>query len=112
MTDKFGILESLQKIGVQPQNLGSSTGLDWMDSGEDFLSSFSPADGKLIAKVQLASSDTYEAIIAQAHLAFEKWRTVPAPQRGEIVREIGNALREVKSDLGKLVSYEMGKSYQ
>ncbi|OOG78628.1 aldehyde dehydrogenase family protein [Algoriphagus sp. A40] len=112
MTDAFGILESLQKIGVQPENLGSSTGMDWMDSGEDFLSSFSPADGKLIAKIQLANSDTYETIIAQAHLAFEKWRTVPAPQRGEIVREIGNALREVKADLGKLVSYEMGKSYQ
>ncbi|RIW16990.1 aldehyde dehydrogenase family protein [Algoriphagus lacus] len=112
MTDEFGILESLQKIGVKTENLGSSTGLNWLDSGESYLSSFSPADGKLIAKVQLANSDTYEAIIAQAHVAFERWRTVPAPQRGEIVREIGNALREVKADLGKLVSYEMGKSYQ
>lgn len=112
MTDEFGILESLQKIGVKSENLGSSTGLNWLDSGESNLSSFSPADGKLIAKVQLANSDTYEAIIAQAHVAFERWRTVPAPQRGEIVREIGNALREVKADLGKLVSYEMGKSYQ
>lgn len=112
MTDEFGILESLQKIGVKSENLGSSTGMNWLDSGEPYLSSFSPADGKLIAKVQLANSDTYEAIIAQAHVAFEKWRTVPAPQRGEIVREIGNALREVKADLGKLVSYEMGKSYQ
>ena len=112
MTDNFGILQSLQKIGVQSENLGSSTGLNWLDSGEAYLSSFSPADGKLIAKVQLANAETYEAIIAQAHVAFEKWRTVPAPQRGEIVREIGNALREVKADLGKLVSYEMGKSYQ
>ncbi len=112
MTDNFGILQSLQKIGVNPENLGTSTGLNWLDSGESYLSSFSPADGKLIAKVQLANSETYEAIISQAHLAFEKWRTVPAPQRGEIVREIGNALREVKADLGKLVSYEMGKSYQ
>lgn len=112
MTDEFGILESLQKIGVMSENLGSSTGVNWLDSGESYLSSFSPADGKLIAKVQLANSDSYEAIIAQAHLAFEKWRNVPAPQRGEIVREIGNALREVKADLGKLVSYEMGKSYQ
>lgn len=112
MTDEFGILESLQKIGVKSENLGSSTGMNWLDSGESYLSSFSPADGKLIAKVQLANSETYESIIAQAHLAFEKWRTVPAPQRGEIVREIGNSLREVKADLGKLVSYEMGKSYQ
>lgn len=112
MTDPFGILQSLQKIGITPENLGSSTGMNWLDSGETYLSSFSPADGKLIAKAQLSNSETYEAIIAQAHLAFEKWRTVPAPQRGEIVREIGNALREVKADLGKLVSYEMGKSYQ
>lgn len=112
MTDAFGIHQSLQKIGVLPENLGSSTGVNWLDSGESYLSSFSPADGKLIAKVQLANSDTYETIIAQAHLAFEHWRAVPAPQRGEIVREIGNALREVKADLGKLVSYEMGKSYQ
>lgn len=112
MTDTFGIAQSLQKIGVQSENPGTSTGINWIDSGEPLLSSFSPADGKLIGKVQLANSDTYEAIIAQAHVAFEKWRTVPAPQRGEIVREIGNALREVKADLGKLVSYEMGKSYQ
>ena len=112
MTDPFGILDSLKKIGVQSENLGSSTGLKWLDSGETSLSSFSPADGKLIAKVQIANSDTYEALISQAQVAFEKWRTVPAPLRGEIVREIGNALREVKADLGKLVSYEMGKSYQ
>lgn len=112
MTDTFGIAQSLQKIGVQPENLGSSSGVNWIDSGEPFLSSFSPVDGKLIGKVQLTNADTYEAILAQAQVAFEKWRTVPAPQRGEIVREIGNALREVKADLGKLVSYEMGKSYQ
>jgi aldehyde dehydrogenase (NAD+) len=62
--------------------------------------------------VQLATEETYEAVVIQAQVAFESWRLVPAPQRGEIVREIGNALREVKADLGKLVSYEMGKSYQ
>ncbi|GAB3236616.1 aldehyde dehydrogenase family protein [Algoriphagus aestuariicola] len=112
MTNTFGISQSLQKIGIKPENLGSSTGINWLDSVETSFSSFSPADGELIAKVQPANTETYEAVIAQAHLAFEKWRTVPAPQRGEIVREIGNALREVKEDLGKLVSYEMGKSYQ
>ncbi len=112
MTDAFGILESLQKIGVQPENLGSSTGVSWFDSGEASISSLSPADGKVIAKVQPGNAETYEEVITQAQLVFEKWRTVPAPQRGEIVREIGNALREVKADLGKLVSYEMGKSYQ
>ena len=112
MTDAFGIQQSLKNIGIQPENLGSSTGINWLDSGESYLSSFSPADGNLIAKVQMTNSETYETVIAQAQLAFEKWRTVPAPQRGEIVREIGNALREFKADLGKLVSYEMGKSYQ
>ncbi|GMQ27350.1 aldehyde dehydrogenase family protein [Algoriphagus sp. oki45] len=112
MNDSFGILQSLRKIGVNPENLGTSTGTVWMDSGESYLSSFSPADGQLIGKVQLTSVDDYEKVITQAQIAFEKWRTVPAPHRGEIVREIGNALREVKADLGKLVSYEMGKSYQ
>ena len=62
--------------------------------------------------MQLATEETYEAVVAQALVAFETWRNVPAPKRGDIVREIGNALREVKADLGKLVSYEMGKSYQ
>jgi aldehyde dehydrogenase (NAD+) len=112
MTDAFGIRQSLQKIGIKPENLGSSTGSNWLDSGQSYLSSFSPADGNLIAQVQSTHPDTYEAVITQAQLAFEKWRTVPAPQRGELVREIGNALRGVKEDLGKLVSYEMGKSYQ
>lgn len=112
MTDSFGILQSLQKIGIKPENLGSSTGLIWLESAEPMLSSNSPADGQLIAKVQVSDEDTYEKVLIQAQIAFEKWRKVPAPQRGEIVREIGNALREVKADLGKLVSYEMGKSYQ
>lgn len=112
MNDTFGIRESLSRLGIQSQNLGTSTGLNWLDSGESFFSSSSPADGSLIAEVQMTSPDTYESVIATAQLAFEKWRLVPAPQRGEIVREIGNTLREVKADLGKLVSYEMGKSYQ
>jgi aldehyde dehydrogenase (NAD+) len=112
MNDIFGIRASLQRLGIQSQNLGTSTGENWLDSGQRFFSSSSPADGSVIAEVQPTSSDTYESVVATAQLAFEKWRLVPAPQRGEIVREIGNALREVKEDLGKLVSYEMGKSYQ
>lgn len=112
MNDPYGIHQSLKNLGINSTNLGSSTGLTWLDSGESYFSSDSPADGQVIAQVQGASDETYEAIISQASVAFEKWRLVPAPHRGEIVREIGNALREVKSDLGKLVSYEMGKSYQ
>jgi aldehyde dehydrogenase (NAD+) len=112
MNDSFGIQQSLKNLGINEFNLGSSTGLNWLDSGADSLASFSPADGKKIASVKLATEETYEAVVAQALVAFETWRVVPAPKRGDIVREIGNALREVKADLGKLVSYEMGKSYQ
>jgi aldehyde dehydrogenase (NAD+) len=112
MNDLFGIQQSLKNLGIQESNLGSSTGTTWLDSGAASLASFSPADGKQIASVQLATEETYEAVVAQALVAFETWRNVPAPKRGDIVREIGNALREVKDDLGKLVSYEMGKSYQ
>jgi len=112
MNDLFGIQQSLKNLGIQEYNLGSSTGMTWLDSGAASLASFSPADGKKIAAVQLATEESYEAVVAQAQIAFETWRTIPAPKRGDIVREIGNALREVKADLGKLVSYEMGKSYQ
>ncbi len=112
MNDPFGIQQSLKNLGIHESNLGSSTGTTWLDSGAASLASFSPADGKKIASVQLATAETYEAVVAQALVAFETWRNVPAPKRGDIVREIGNALREVKADLGKLVSYEMGKSYQ
>ncbi|SFB54905.1 L-piperidine-6-carboxylate dehydrogenase [Algoriphagus aquimarinus] len=112
MADQFGIQESLKRLGIKPENSGTSTGVNWIDSGEASISSFSPADGTLIGKVQTTNQETYEQVISQAQVAFESWRQVPAPQRGEIVREIGNALREKKADLGKLVSYEMGKSYQ
>ena len=112
MADQFGIQESLKRLGIKSENLGTSTGAKWIDSGEASISSFSPADGTLIGKVQTTNQETYEQVISQAQVAFESWRQVPAPQRGEIVREIGNALREKKADLGKLVSYEMGKSYQ
>lgn len=112
MDNRFGIAESLERLGVKSENLGTSTGESWMDSGKDFFPSVSPVDGSIIAQVQESSSETYESVISTAQMAFEKWRLVPAPKRGEIVREIGNALREVKADLGKLVSFEMGKSYQ
>ncbi|TFV92178.1 aldehyde dehydrogenase family protein [Algoriphagus kandeliae] len=112
MDNRFGIAESLERLGVKSKNLGSSTGESWLDSGKDFFSSVSPVDGSIIAQVQETSAETYESVISTAQMAFEKWRLVPAPKRGEIVREIGNALREVKADLGKLVSFEMGKSYQ
>ncbi|WP_194972501.1 L-piperidine-6-carboxylate dehydrogenase [Aquiflexum lacus] len=112
MSDIYGIKAALKKLGVQPENLGTSTGNDWMETGMDYISSFSPADGELIGKVQITNRESYEAVVSKAQEAYKIWSKMPAPQRGEIVRQIGNALREVKAELGKLVSYEMGKSYQ
>jgi aldehyde dehydrogenase (NAD+) len=112
MSDQFGIKAALQNLFIQSENLGTSTGNVWINSGKEYISSYSPADGALIGKVQVTDSQTYEQVIAKSQEAFAVWRNLPAPQRGEIVRQIGNAIREVKPELGKLVSYEMGKSYQ
>lgn len=112
MADKFGIQGALKRLGIQLENPGTSTGSNWLESREAYISSFSPADGQLIGKVQVTSQTDYEKVIEKAQDAYIEWRKKPAPQRGEIVRQIGNALREHKEDLGKLVSYEMGKSYQ
>ena len=112
MEDQFGIEQALIRLGIQPENLGVSTGSKWIDTEEGLLSSISPVNGKEIAKVKLANIEAFEQVMSQAQKAFLQWRSVPAPQRGEVVREIGNALRESKEDLGKLVSFEMGKSYQ
>ncbi|MGB3464579.1 MAG: aldehyde dehydrogenase family protein [Cyclobacteriaceae bacterium] len=112
MSDKYGIKAALSNLDIAELNQGSSTGNDWLSSDGEVISSYSPADGELIAKVTSATSDTYEAVVAKAAEAFKDWRLVPAPKRGEIVRQIGDELRANKEDLGKLVSYEMGKSYQ
>ncbi|SLM29332.1 Aldehyde dehydrogenase family 7 member A1 [Desulfamplus magnetovallimortis] len=103
----------LQELGIKDKNYGASTGIEWnttSDQGE--LNIISPADGKHIASVWLASKEDYENIVLKAYAAFKEWRMVPAPKRGEVVRQIGNALREHKKALGTLVSYEMGKSLQ
>ena len=107
----FGIQEALEKLGVQEINDGTSTGSEHFASG-DTISSYSPVDGALIGKVIGTSEGDYEKVISTAGVAFRIWRQVPAPQRGEIVRQFGEKLRELKEPLGKLVSYEMGKSYQ
>ncbi len=110
--DKYGIAEALKQLGIEETNLGSSTGNSWLRSGGERIKSVSPADGLEIAGVEAASQATYEQVISTAQEAFKSWRLVPAPQRGEIVRQIGDELRKHKAHLGKLVSYEMGKSYQ
>ncbi|MDO3384976.1 aldehyde dehydrogenase family protein, partial [Gilvimarinus sp. SDUM040013] len=96
---------------MSSENLGTSTGNTWFGKGEE-LSSYSPVDGKLIGKVKSSTKDDYEEVIKKAQVAFKEWRMIPAPKRGEIVRQFGDKLREKKASLGKLVSYEMGKSYQ
>ena len=106
-------MEFLKQLGINKNNFGCSTGQKWMQSkSEGELKIHSPADGKFIASVYQASEKDYEKIMKSAEEAFLYWREVPAPQRGEIVRQIGIKLREYKEPLGKLVSYEMGKSLQ
>lgn len=112
MSTQFGIKEVLQRLGISSENKGTSTGNQWLDSSGAYFESISPVDGTVIARVQATDPAGYEAVVSKATEAYQTWRSMPAPQRGEIVRQIGNALREVKDDLGKLVSYEMGKSYQ
>jgi aldehyde dehydrogenase (NAD+) len=106
-------MEFLDKLGIKEKNFGSSTGTKWnetTDHGE--LKIYSPTDGKFIASVYQASEKDYDKILETASEAFKYWRKVPAPKRGEIVRQIGVKLREYKPYLGRLVSYEMGKSLQ
>ena len=79
-------------------------------SNGELLESYSPVDGKLIGKVKTTTKEDYEKVMEAATSAFKTWRLMPAPQRGEIVRQFGDKLREKKEALGKLVSYEMGKS--
>ncbi|MBI9073317.1 MAG: aldehyde dehydrogenase family protein [Melioribacteraceae bacterium] len=106
-------MEFLKELGIKEKNQGASTGLKWnetQDQGE--LKVYSPVDGKYIASVYQSSEEDYDNVVKTAHEAFKKWRKVPAPQRGEVVRQVGLALRKFKEPLGKLVSYEMGKSLQ
>ena len=107
----FGINDALQILGIKSSNSGTSTGTNNFGSGEE-LSSYSPVDGALIASVKTTTKADYDKVITAATSAFKTWRTTPAPQRGEIVRQFGEKLRAYKKPLGKLVSYEMGKSYQ
>lgn len=107
----FGIEKALKTLGIKDINEGTSTGVNNFSSG-DILESYSPVDGQLIAKVKTTTKADYDKVMDAATHAFKTWRLMPAPQRGDIVRQFGEKLREKKETLGKLVSYEMGKSYQ
>ena len=105
-------MDFLKKLKLKDANGGVSTGSEWLETKGKSIESHSPVDGKKIASVQLADRESYEAVIRKAAEAFPVWRSWPAPRRGEIVRQVGDALRENKEALGRLVSYEMGKSLQ
>jgi len=107
----FGIKEVLDALGIKDVNPGTSTGSQFFSNGE-LIASHSPVDGQLIGKVESTTQEDYDRVMTAAEKAFAHWRTVPAPQRGEVVRQFGEKLRELKEPLGKLVSYEMGKSLQ
>lgn len=99
-------------LGLEKVNEGVSTGSRNISTMGNIIESYSPVDGKLIGSVTMADKDSYEKVISKAEEAFKEWRTWPAPKRGEVVRQVGEALRQHKESLGKLVSYEMGKSLQ
>ena len=105
-------MDFLKNLNILPGNKGVSTGNKWMYASGEKIKSSSPVDGKQIATVSACDKKSYDLVIQTAQKAFIEWRLWPAPKRGEVVRQIGNELRKNKMDLGKLVSYEMGKSLQ
>ena len=105
-------MEFISALQIKKTNPGVSTGSKWMESKGAPITSASPVDGKVIASVAGADRDSYDNVVKQAEKAFRVWRSWPAPKRGEVVRQIGDALRKNKEPLGRLVSYEMGKSLQ
>jgi aldehyde dehydrogenase (NAD+) len=107
-----GLAEAWKQLRISKVNPGVSTGQEWLPTTGAHIESFSPVDGTVIGQVQAADASAFNRVIETAQAAFLKWRLVPAPQRGEVVRQIGEELRKYKTALGTLVSYEMGKSYQ
>lgn len=105
-------MDFLKRLNIGTENKGVSTGTKWIAGSRETLTSSSPVDGKKIGIINVCDKKSYDVVMATAQKAFEEWRLWPAPKRGDIVRQIGNELRNNKSDLGKLVSYEMGKSLQ
>ncbi|WP_346859287.1 aldehyde dehydrogenase family protein [uncultured Draconibacterium sp.] len=109
---KIDISKELAELGIREVNNGVCTGTVWKETAGSVVESFSPSDGALIAKVNQATAADYREVVEKAKNAFKVWRMIPAPKRGEVVRQMGLELRKYKEPLGKLVSYEMGKIYQ
>jgi aldehyde dehydrogenase (NAD+) len=106
------ISKVLEILGIEQMNEGAATGAKWLKASGDNINSYSPVDGKLIASVTAVNRNDYDKVVDKAKSAFEEWRMWPSPKRGEVVRQVGEALRKYKEPLGRLVSYEMGKSLQ
>ena len=102
----------LKNLEITPSNSGTAIGSSWLGDGGEKIASVSPVNGEKIGVVQSTLKKQYDLVVQSSLDAFSSWRMVPAPKRGEIVRQFGDALREKKEDLGALVSYEMGKSFQ
>ena len=105
------IQEIFEKIAIPSQALCCNFGNEWFAHGDSF-DSYTPVDNSLIGSVKGCTAEDYNRCVTEAENAFLQWRLVPAPQRGEVVRQYGNLLREHKDALGRLVSWEMGKSLQ
>ncbi len=106
-------MELLHRLNIQAVNPGSFSGQGWKSAQHKHtLSSFCPANGEKLAEIATCTMDDYELIMKRAEHAAQEWKRIPAPKRGEIIRQIGQALREQKDNLGSLVSLEMGKSKQ
>lgn len=106
-------MDFLKRLGIEDNNPGTWSGTTALDDrGDETLTSYSPIDSKPIATVTWTSEEKYEEVVGNAEEAFKQWRMTPPPERGEIVRQIGDQLRKHKEDLGRLVSLENGKIYQ
>src|SRR5208282_3679604 len=97
----------LERLGIGELNQGALTGLDRLDCKGKVLESTSPIDGRMLSRIKQADPSAYDRVSQTASAAFREWRDVPAPKRGEVVRQIGAAFRERKKDLGALISLEM-----
>lgn len=108
----YPVKDMLKKLGIEDINYGASTGVNWLETKGKLVDCTSPATGETYTQVKLAAKDDYEFVMKQAEEGFKQWRKVPAPQRGEIVRQMGQVLRDNKEWLGAMVSFDMGKIYQ
>lgn len=102
----------LETLGIEKHNEGAATGSEWIKASGQVIDSYSPVDNAIIGGISSVNRENYDAVVSKAEEAFAEWRMWPAPKRGEVVRQIGDALRKYKEPLGQLVSYEMGKSLQ